>query len=205
MTPSSDATSTVSYAGGKLQVTNTNANGSVTITPTFDASTTQLSSVRVAADVSMGAGTEDAGLACRFNNGDRYAFVISTTGNWGIFKDNGPNAQQLQNGSVTAANSYHLQIECTGPETPAATDTVNLTFKIDTNTFSASDSTSPLKSGKVGLDVRRHHHRAVRQLRRHRPLTGATAPARARPAAPASAAATPPDPRRQGTRSRPGQ
>jgi serine/threonine protein kinase len=152
--PSSDSSSSSSFTNGGLQITNKNAGGSVNITPTFAATGAQLASVTAQADVALADPQQGAGLACRVQGGgDRYAFLITRSGAYGIFKNSGNNSTELQSGSTTASDNYHLQIACSGPANPRVTDTVNLRFQVGTNSVTTADSNSALSTGKVGMEV----------------------------------------------------
>ena len=139
---------------GKARITNKAGSGSIEVLPSFSATSGQLASVRAAVDVYSTNRQEAAGLSCR-NQSDssRYAFLIDAAGDYGVFKNSNGGSNELLSGSVNGADHYRVQIQCTGPEQPGPTDTVNLTLKIDSNTFTTSDSSSALASGGVALEV----------------------------------------------------
>ena len=150
--PSSTSSSTSRFTNGRLEITNTDPNGSIEILPTVHASGSQLASVSAGVDLYINNRQEAAGLSCR-NQGDsaRYAFLIDRDGSYGIFKNSATSSTELQNGSTNGSDHYRIQIECSGPA--QAGGTVNLTFRVGSNSFSAQDQGGGLPAGRVAMEV----------------------------------------------------
>jgi len=152
--PSTTSSSTSSFTGERLQITNEDANGSIEILPTVHASGSQLAQVSAAVNLYPTNRQNAAGLACRNQqDSSRYAFLVDRSGDFGIFKNSATAGNELDSGTTTASDHYRLAIQCSGPESPGPNDAVKLTFTINGNTFSVSDQSNAIPSGRVAMEV----------------------------------------------------
>ena len=152
--PSFNSSGSASFTGGRLKVTSKNPNGIYEVLPNFRATSSQLASLRAGVDVYLSNGQAQAGLAWRNqSDGSRYVFLITRDGSFQIFKSSAGNGTQLLTGSVDASDHYRLVIAGTGPVNPGPHDTVNLSFRINSNSFSQPDPSGALASGGIGMEV----------------------------------------------------
>jgi hypothetical protein len=149
-----------SFVTGKFLLQNSIAQTQV-YSPTFNATSAQLSAISVDVDVSLATPTTLAGLNCRAGDtpDTRYAFLIRGNGQWLVGKSLSPNNTMLASGSVKIRphETFHLRFECSGPEQPGPTGTVTGKFFINgRKVATVTDAMSALPvvlPAAVGLEV----------------------------------------------------
>jgi hypothetical protein len=148
------------FANGKF-VLRSATSATQVYAPTFDATGTQLSAISEAVDVSLPTPATLAGLNCRAGAtpDNRYALLVSGKGHWLVGKSVLPNNTVLKSGAVKVPSSgtFHLRLECSGPQEPGATGTVTVKFFVNgKKVATVTDATSALPvvlPAAVGFEV----------------------------------------------------